>query len=125
MCLSHARRGLPGLRTRTRSLPVTVSRRGFLTYIGLGTYAALRDPLGAAPAPARRRGRGQPGFFDPITPSTDDRLLRSEEHTSELQSLRQLVCRLLLEKKNVRHPMPAHSLLYRARRTAARRPGRE
>src|SRR5262245_64124541 len=27
------------------------------------------------------------------------RLLRSEEHTSELQSLRHLVCRLLLEKK--------------------------
>src|SRR5437899_4788773 len=28
------------------------------------------------------------------------RILRSEEHTSELQSLRHLVCRLLLEKKN-------------------------
>src|SRR5438046_2272749 len=28
---------------------------------------------------------------------------RSEEHTSELQSLTNLVCRLLLEKKNVRH----------------------
>src|SRR5205814_7744847 len=27
------------------------------------------------------------------------RMLRSEEHTSELQSLRHLVCRLLLEKK--------------------------
>src|SRR5262245_64345788 len=27
-------------------------------------------------------------------------LCRSEEHTSELQSLRHLVCRLLLEKKN-------------------------
>src|SRR5262245_64203914 len=27
-------------------------------------------------------------------------LRRSEEHTSELQSLRHLVCRLLLEKKN-------------------------
>src|SRR5258705_4493989 len=27
---------------------------------------------------------------------------RSEEHTSELQSLRHLVCRLLLEKKNRR-----------------------
>src|SRR5205814_7948557 len=27
---------------------------------------------------------------------------RSEEHTSELQSLRHLVCRLLLEKKNKR-----------------------
>src|SRR5205814_10304737 len=35
---------------------------------------------------------------------------RSEEHTSELQSLRQLVCRLLLEKKKKtkfsRPPMP-------------------
>src|SRR5438045_7911318 len=29
-------------------------------------------------------------------------LVRSEEHTSELQSLRQLVCSLLLEKKNHR-----------------------
>src|SRR5437899_7387536 len=34
---------------------------------------------------------------------TEDQLAmtsRSEEHTSELQSLRHLVCRLLLEKKN-------------------------
>src|SRR5436853_5496223 len=30
--------------------------------------------------------------------------LRSEEHTSELQSLRHLVCRLLLEKKNEARP---------------------
>src|SRR5438874_8815650 len=29
--------------------------------------------------------------------------LRSEEHTSELQSRRDLVCRLLLEKKKERH----------------------
>src|ERR1035441_10933537 len=29
---------------------------------------------------------------------------RSEEHTSELQSLRHLVCRLLLEKKKYTHP---------------------
>src|SRR5258705_4641818 len=29
------------------------------------------------------------------------RLKRSEEHTSELQSLRHLVCRLLLEKKKI------------------------
>src|SRR5471030_3410641 len=33
---------------------------------------------------------------------------RSEEHTSELQSLRHLVCRLLLEKKNKIHtPSPS------------------
>src|SRR5262245_64661728 len=31
---------------------------------------------------------------------------RSEEHTSELQSLRHLVCRLLLEKKNSPAPQP-------------------
>src|SRR5699024_12758591 len=31
---------------------------------------------------------------------------RSEEHTSELQSRFDLVCRLLLEKKTCRHPIP-------------------
>src|SRR5262245_64109847 len=35
----------------------------------------------------------------PNTISFSARSLRSEEHTSELQSLRHLVCRLLLEKK--------------------------
>src|SRR5262245_45200775 len=35
--------------------------------------------------------------------------LRSEEHTSELQSLRQLVCRLLLEKKK-NHNVTATSM---------------
>src|ERR1039458_6679804 len=34
--------------------------------------------------------------------SSRGRGARSEEHTSELQSLRHLVCRLLLEKKNLR-----------------------
>src|ERR1019366_10683312 len=37
---------------------------------------------------------------------------RSEEHTSELQSLTNLVCRLLLEKKkkktSMRRPLPMH-----------------
>src|SRR3712207_7647859 len=38
-----------------------------------------------------------------------DRLgLRSEEHTSELQSRQYLVCRLLLEKKNQRTSPPSH-----------------
>src|ERR1035438_10676810 len=31
-------------------------------------------------------------------------IVRSEEHTSELQSLRHLVCRLLLEKKKIPPP---------------------
>src|SRR2546425_5944743 len=33
---------------------------------------------------------------------------RSEEHTSELQSLAYLVCRLLLEKKNKLPTQPSH-----------------
>src|SRR5690606_14854387 len=37
--------------------------------------------------------------------------LRSEEHTSELQSRENLVCRLLLEKKKLnKHPFPAYSM---------------
>src|SRR2546426_3304426 len=34
---------------------------------------------------------------------------RSEEHTSELQSPCNLVCRLLLEKKKLQHQAPQHS----------------
>src|SRR2546422_5379054 len=60
---------------------------------------------------ARRWGgsgsaRGRPGGVRPHTRSPRRRgarsarpLLRSEEHTSELQSRLHLVCRLLLEKK--------------------------
>src|SRR5438045_4503125 len=33
----------------------------------------------------------------------ESEIQRSEEHTSELQSLRHLVCRLLLEKKKQKH----------------------
>ena len=35
---------------------------------------------------------------------------RSEEHTSELQSRQYLVCRLLLEKKNIYEPTSSHYL---------------
>src|SRR5205823_9278484 len=57
-----------------------------------------RRPTGRISASARRR------------PSTARRS-RSEEHTSELQSLAYLVCRLLLEKKKVPQPSaPSGSL---------------
>src|SRR5258707_3517309 len=36
--------------------------------------------------------------------------LRSEEHTSELQSRQYLVCRLLLEKKNITRTSPAQPI---------------
>src|SRR5205814_9111636 len=41
------------------------------------------------------------------------RRVRSEEHTSELQSLRHLVCRLLLEKKKKNMRSPYSSFIFR------------
>src|SRR5262245_65832788 len=56
----------------------------------LPIFPALRRRFAFAPAkPRRRRPLLKPMRLCP----------RSEEHTSELQSLRHLVCRLLLEKK--------------------------
>src|SRR2546425_5895459 len=54
----------------------------------------LRRPQGV-PAPPRRR----PGGVDQLRRLSAPARVRSEEHTSELQSLAYLVCRLLLEKK--------------------------
>src|SRR5260370_19266658 len=47
--------------------------------------------------PAQRR------LWDELTDTPRDFVLRSEEHTSELQSHLNIVCRLLLEKKKNRH----------------------
>src|SRR3712207_8772112 len=46
-------------------------------------------------------GRGW--FHEPTVLANVD---RSEEHTSELQSRQYLVCRLLLEKKNIKNQHP-------------------
>src|SRR5260221_11996045 len=50
---------------------------------------------------ARRQGRHADQFVASAWYST---AMRSEEHTSELQSHSDLVCRLLLEKKRKRRP---------------------
>src|SRR2546425_3966052 len=53
------------------------------------------------------RARGEPVAGDPGagggSTGTRGASCRSEEHTSELQSLAYLVCRLLLEKKKKQH----------------------
>src|ERR1035438_8864001 len=61
----------------------------------------FRKMRGMDGAPQGKSGLGNGklgGRFPGLLLSED----RSEEHTSELQSLRHLVCRLLLEKKNHR-----------------------
>src|ERR1035441_5839816 len=74
-------------------------------------FATLLDPIFASPTSDQIIGYTRCGdsalwtgaylaaesFRYNVTQSAD--ALRSEEHTSELQSLRHLVCRLLLEKK--------------------------
>src|ERR1039457_7363568 len=64
-------------------------------------FRSIRRPSGSDPHP---RGDG---------PSSARRIIRSEEHTSELQSPCNLVCGLLLEKKNTNHPpnYPLHPTL--------------
>src|SRR5438874_10752907 len=47
----------------------------------------------------RVRARGERDLAQVLAPGAE----RSEEHTSELQSRRDLVCRLLLEKKKKKH----------------------
>src|SRR2546425_5779859 len=58
----------------------------------------------AAPRQEGRRRRQPGACADPVAHRQidGDRHHRSEEHTSELQSLAYLVCRLLLEKKKKR-----------------------
>src|SRR5262245_64707978 len=73
-----------------------------------GRYlAVVGDCIGCHTAPGGKPFAGGAALETPfgtllgpnITPDVATGIGRSEEHTSELQSLRHLVCRLLLEKK--------------------------
>src|ERR1035438_10731026 len=76
-----------GVRTSGQGAQGGTARAGFHQLGPVPGHAVLPVGTGAFVARDLRR----PG------------VLRSEEHTSELQSLRHLVCRLLLEKKKKYH----------------------
>src|SRR2546425_7273905 len=69
---------------------------------------SLHDAL-----PIFRRSPGTLGLdastIGPLFMASSLLLRRSEEHTSELQSLAYLVCRLLLEKKKIKNKHNSHS----------------
>src|SRR5438045_6153084 len=69
--------------------------------------------LANAPARCRRQPDDDAQRRDELRP-------RSEEHTSELQSLRHLVCRLLLEKKNTIQKRQLNQSTPKARRPTLR-----
>src|SRR5688572_21178755 len=61
--------------------------------------AALIKTLEGVEVTLERRANEQGHLFGSVSATDIARALRSEEHTSELQSQSNLVCRLLLEKK--------------------------
>src|SRR5258706_5280254 len=65
-------------------------------------YTTLFRSRALPPAPLVTRGAGADRSRPPGGTPVPPRLRRSEEHTSELQSLTNLVCRLLLEKKKTK-----------------------
>src|SRR2546427_7488025 len=67
-----------------------------------------------------RRGRVLPTSDLPAVQGDPREAHRSEEHTSELQSQSNLVCRLLLEKKKHRSPRAPRADIYAAEITAIR-----
>src|SRR2546427_9348481 len=76
-------------------------------------YTTLFRSVGLT-AEVRSDGSGGKFTFGiDLTPGLDPSQARSEEHTSELQSQSNLVCRLLLEKKkkkNSRHKIKVNTL---------------
>src|SRR5260370_42245656 len=81
------------------ALPISVSADAIFA-TSPATFFALSASRSAtttcAPLRASSSATSRPTPFPPPATST---ILRSEEHTSELQSHLNLVCRLLLEKK--------------------------
>src|SRR5438045_5255252 len=92
---------------RSRIFPyTTLFRSGSSSLIKIGHKAggnglATQMLLVLTSVGIERRNHGDALSRSPLERVDHDELLhhRSEEHTSELQSLRHLVCRLLLEKK--------------------------
>src|SRR3712207_8726003 len=73
-------------------------------------YTASNDTLFLLPAPSAYC-RQQSTLSEIVCQTDTENFLRSEEHTSELQSRQYLVCRLMLENKNL-CSQPSNNHLY-------------
>src|SRR5439155_6781413 len=97
MCFFFSHTDTHGLSTLSLHDALPISRAAPASAPG----APAAAPAAAPPAPGGRRPApwpAPPPRPSPVPPGTDA-VVRSEEHTSELQSRGHLVCRLLLEKK--------------------------
>src|SRR5205823_14184626 len=68
-----------------------------------GRHQRRRGSGGRSHSQSPKRRRKVPDAFRTVRTSGWPHGERSEEHTSELQSLAYLVCRLLLEKKKIKY----------------------
>src|SRR3712207_8592638 len=75
-------------------------RSGDADALLLATRQLARHPVGEGPGKLHEVEKLEHPFVPVGVGCADLEHLRSEEHTSELQSRQYLVCRLLLEKKN-------------------------
>src|SRR5262245_65040145 len=78
--------------------PGRIGWPAFAGALATSTSPSTRSRVATTVTVAGRAGSGAGAGF---TGAGSSGLTRSEEHTSELQSLRHLVCRLLLEKKKI------------------------
>src|SRR2546425_8925416 len=86
---------------RSTLFPYTTLFRSRTT-LTRGTSRRDSTASGRCVAPEASRAHTSPRLHGGARRTNASRLSRSEEHTSELQSLAYLVCRLLLEKKKKR-----------------------
>src|ERR1035438_307779 len=91
-------RGRSMMVMRADMFPVECVARGYLSGSGWKEYKSTGSVCGVKlPAGLKESDKLPEPIFTPATKATTGHdINRSEEHTSELQSLRHLVCRLLL-----------------------------
>src|SRR5207237_4955626 len=89
---------------QTCALPISPRRSSIFTLTGWrGDSQDLRSGTSSSRNPSRETSKNRHEHLRPLHSQTGGNVIalhRSEEHTSELQSHLNLVCRLLLEKKN-------------------------
>src|SRR3712207_7893116 len=92
---------------RSTLFPYTTRFRSLVAPVERGQLDGVRDQQQRRQRLDHRHGdRRVAGAVEQAEQAVEEVALRSEEHTSELQSRQYLVCRLLLEKKKkppVRH----------------------
>src|SRR5260370_8331927 len=101
----EAGRGSPRARrlVRGKAAPRRAARPSAGLAGSAATAGAAREAPAAPPGPARRRRTATVRRKRDRRSAASAAAARSEEHTSELQSHLNLLCPLLLEKKNTNH----------------------